>query len=276
MVRAEGEGNMTEDPFASFKEQQRKSWAHFAPIEALTTPPAGALVRFAGLRAGSRVLDVGCGTGVVAVTAARIGCAVTGLDLSPDLLARARENSALAGVEVAWHEGDAEALPFEDASFDAVVSQYGHIFAPRPDVVTRQMLRVLRPGGTVAFSTWPPEGFIGRMFTIVGRRMPPPPPGFTPPTAWGEPTFVAARLGDAVRDLSFDRATMLSPVLSPAHYRAFLELTSGPVIGFVSRARKEDSASLADFRREIESLAAEYTRDNVLRQDFLMSRATKV
>ena len=118
------------DPFDSFKTAQKLGWAHFAPLAELTTPPAAQLVKHAHLRAGLRVLDVACGTGVVAVTAARQGARVTGLDLTPALLERARDNSRIAGVEVDWREGDVEKLPFEDSSFDVVLSQFGHIFAP--------------------------------------------------------------------------------------------------------------------------------------------------
>ncbi len=168
------------DPFAGFKDAQRQGWTHFAPLENITTPGAARLVRHAGIRAGQLVLDVACGTGVVAVTAARIGAKVTGLDLSPDLLARARENGALAGVDIDWHEGDVELLPFADAAFDVVVSQFGHIFAPRPDVAVAEMLRVLKPGGTIAFSTWPPEGLVGRSFLLIGQYAPPPPPESLP------------------------------------------------------------------------------------------------
>src|SRR5881628_248600 len=152
------------DPLARFKEAQREGWAHFAPFEALTTPPAAELVRRASPRAGQRVLDVACGTGVVAVTAARAGARVSGLDLTPQLLEQARENARLANVEIEFREGDAEQLPFGDSAFDVVLSQFGHMFAPRPEVAIGEMLRVLKPGGTIAFSTWPPELFMGRMF----------------------------------------------------------------------------------------------------------------
>src|SRR5258705_13849608 len=122
------------DPLARFKEAQREGWAHFAPLEAITTPAAAELVRRASPRAGQRVLDVGCGTGVVAVTAARLGARVTGLDLTPELLERARENARIASVEIEFREGDVEALSFEDAKFDVVLSQFGHMFAPRPEI----------------------------------------------------------------------------------------------------------------------------------------------
>src|SRR5262245_50314695 len=142
------------DPFESFKAAQKQGWAFFAPLEILSTPVAAQLVKHARMQSGQRVLDVACGTGVVAVTAARRGAQVTGLALTPALLERARENTAIAGLSIDWHEGDVENLPFGDAAFDVVTSQFGHIFAPRPEVAIAQMLRVLKPGGTIAFATW--------------------------------------------------------------------------------------------------------------------------
>jgi ubiquinone/menaquinone biosynthesis C-methylase UbiE len=145
------------DVLDTFKAAQREGWTHFVPLQAVTTAPAVRLVKHARIRPGSRVLDVACGTGVVSVTAARIGARVTGLDLTPELLAVARENAQRAGLEVDFHQGDVESLPFDNDAFDVVVSQYGHMFAPRPDKAIAEMLRVLKPGGTVAFSTWPPS-----------------------------------------------------------------------------------------------------------------------
>lgn len=258
----------------AFKAAQREGWAHFAPMATLTTIPAARLVRFAGIRDRDRVLDVACGTGVVAVTAARRGARVTGLDLTPSLLSIARDNAALAGVTVEFHEGDCEALPFEDACFDVVVSQYGHIFAPRPAVATAEMLRVLKRGGTLAFSTWPPELFVGRLFTLVSRYVPPP-AGVEHPSSWGDPAVVRARLRAAVTDLRFDRDTMCIPSLSPQHSRDATERTAGPVIALVERLRKEDPAALAAFRREYEALSAEYWAENTMRQGYLLTRATK-
>jgi len=194
------------DVLDGFKAAQKAGWAHFAPLQTFTTLTAAQLIRHARVSSGMRLLDVACGTGVVAVTAARAGAHVTGLDLTPELLVVARENARIAGVDIDWHEGDVEQLPFDTAAFDVVVSQFGHMFAPRPDVAIAEMLRVLKPGGTIAFSTWPPELCIGRMFTLIGRYMPPPPPGVAPPPAWGDPNVIRERLGTAVRDLVFDRA----------------------------------------------------------------------
>ncbi len=264
------------DTIAQFKESQKLAWANFALLEANTTPTAARLVRFAGVRAGQRVLDVACGTGVVAVTAARAGATVSGLDLTPELLDHARENSRIAGIEVEWHEGDVEQLPFADAAFDVVMSQFGHMFAPRPAVAIAEMLRVLRPGGTIAFSTWPPEHMVGRSFALVARYAPPPPDGVAPPSQWGDPGVVRERLGAAVRDLVFDRARMRVPALSPAHQRVRLETTSGALRKLIQTLREGDPARFAEFRREYEALVALYFEDNTVRQDFLMTRATRI
>src|SRR5262249_22983460 len=226
--------------------------------------------------AGQRVLDVACGTGVVAITAARAGARVSALDLTPQLLERARENAQLAAVEIDWREGDAEQLPFDDTLFDVVVSQFGHMFAPRPDVALNEMLRVLKPGGTIAFSTWPPELFVGRTFALVGRYALPPPPGVAPPPLWGDPNVVRERLGKSVRDIVFDRDCMLVQALSAPHYRTFFERSAGPVIRLVEILSASDRARLTEFRREFEILIGEYLRDNLLRQDYLLTRAVKV
>ncbi len=263
------------DPFAQFKEAQKLGWAHFAPIETFTTPPAAQLVRHAGILAGQRVLDVACGTGPVAITAARKGAHVRALDLTPALLERARENAQMAGVAVDFRDGDVEQLPFADSDFDAVVSQFGHMFAPRPEVAVAEMLRVLKPGGTLAFSTWPPELLVGRTFALMVRYAPPPPPGVPSPVRWGDPTVIVEHLGSAVKDVVFDRQRMLVPAMSVGHARGFFERTAGPVVKLVETLSQSDPARLASFRAEYEALAAEYFEDNVIRQDYLLTRATK-
>jgi SAM-dependent methyltransferase len=273
--RAEAREGGIVDSFDAFKAVQKQGWAHFAPLEMLTTPAAAKLVKFAGVRAGQHVLDVGCGTGVAAVTAARAGAKVKGLDLTPELLQRARANSAIAEVEVEWREGDAEQLPYGDGEFDVVLSQFGHIFAPRPGVALGEMLRVLKPGGTIAFSSWPPEQLVGRAFRLIGSYLPPPPPGAAPPVQWGDQNIVRERLGGAAKDVVFQRETMIVAALSLQHYRAVQESSVGPVIRVVEMLSASDPAKLAAFRREFEALAAEYFDANILKQEFLMMRATK-
>ncbi|MFO0722717.1 MAG: class I SAM-dependent methyltransferase [Myxococcota bacterium] len=262
------------DPIAQFKENQAKSWASFTPFEMFTSGAAPRLTRFAGISAGTKTLDVGCGTGVAAITAARLGARVTGVDLTPELLTRARDSAKLAQVEVDWHQGDVEALPFADDSFDTVISQFGHMFAPRPEVAVKEMLRVLRPGGTIAFSTWPPELFTGRLFKTISAYLPPPPPGVAAPPEWGDPSVIRERLGTGVKDLSFDRDLIRFTALSPQHARAFMEHNLGMLIKLVQMLTPEP-AKLSALRKDIDEAIGAYFENNYLRQDFLITRATK-
>lgn len=264
---------MSNDPFAELKAIQREGWSLFAPLESVTTLTAAELVKHARIRANQSVLDVGCGTGVGALTAARAGAKVCALDLSPVLIEHGRRHANLAGVEIKFKEGDVEALPYADSTFDVVISQFGHMFAPRPDVTIAEMLRVLKSGGTLAFSTWPPEHYVGQMFALVGKFIPPP-PGVAAPPQWGDPNIIRQRLGDAVTDIVFDRSVMVFPALSPQHYRKSIEETLGPVVKLVA-ALKDEPAKLAAFRGELDSFVARYFENNMVRQHYLMTRATK-
>ncbi|HET9843226.1 MAG TPA: class I SAM-dependent methyltransferase [Gammaproteobacteria bacterium] len=264
---------MAKDDFIAFKEIQKQSWSLFAPLEVVTTMCAATLVNFSKLSHENVVLDVGCGTGVVAITAARLGAKISAMDLSPALIDHAKKNIAIAKVEVDLQEGDVENLPYPDASFDVVLSQFGHMFAPRPSIATHEMLRVLKPGGTIAFSTWPPDLFTGRLFSLVGKFLPLP-EGVSPPPLWGDPHFVRAQLGTAVDDLTFDQGVMRFPAMSLGHYRQSVETTIGPVFKLVEESKK-DSARLQAFRDALEELASQYFTDNHIHQHFLMSRARK-
>lgn len=264
------------DAITQFKANQKAAWANFALLENLTGTTAPHLLRFAGMRAGIEVLDVACGTGVVALSAARMGASVRGIDLTPELVQRARENAALMRLQASFQEGDAESLPFPDATFDVVVSQFGHMFAPRAEVATREMLRVLKPGGTLAFATWPPELFVGRWFALMGRYAPPPPPGVSPPPQWGDPNIVRERLGSAVRELTFTRNTMYFPTLSAQHYRVQMAENFGPAKKLFEQLDATDPAKAATLRSEIDALAQAYFEDNRVRQDFLLTRALKI
>lgn len=260
------------DPTAQFKEQQKAAWSSFALFESMTGTVAPRLVSFAGIKAGAAVLDVGCGTGVVGLTAARLGARVTGVDLTPELIARAKENSALTGLEVDWRQGDAEALPAPDASFDFVVSQFGHMFAPRPDVALAEMRRVLKPDGRIAFATWPPEHFVGRFFALVSRNSPPPPPGAAPPPLWGSVPVVSERLSEGFEAPFFGRGVMLVPALSLGHFWEFMSASVGPLQKLVERLAG-DPDQLAAVRQQFIDLAEPYYDGNLVHQHYLLTRA---
>jgi len=261
------------DPFVELKARQRDMWASFVPNATFTTPVAAHMVEFAGIKPGEVVLDVGTGTGVVAITAARAGASVTGLDLTPSLLDVARQNSTIANLNsIRWVEGDVENLSLPDNSFDVVVSQFGHMFAPRPEVTISEMHRVLKPGGRIAFATWSPEHFFGQLFAFVRKYSPPPPPGVAPSMQWGDPTIVAERLGSRFEAPIFSRGVLQFPALSVSHFREFSERSLGPMQKLIETFAK-DSDKLASLRVEFENMASPYFVGNVIHQDYLLTRA---
>ena len=145
------------------------------------------------LKPGTKVLDVACGTGNQSIPAARAGADVIGLDIAPNLLEQARKRAADENLKIEFVEGDAEKLPYEAARFDVVLSMFGAMFAPRPEVVASELLRVCRPGGLIAMGNWTPDGFVGQMFQITGKHAPPP-PGLPSPVLWGVEKVVTERL----------------------------------------------------------------------------------
>jgi SAM-dependent methyltransferase len=158
-------------------------WDSFAKL----IKPVGSLViERVGVAPGLRLLDVGTGNGGnVAIPAALLGAEVVGLDVTPELLEHAVRRAGEAGVDVDWIEGDAQQLPFDDASFDRVISTFGAMFAPDHQRTAGELVRVCRPGGQIAMATWVDDGFVGELFTLTGSFMPSPPPGVQPPSLWG-------------------------------------------------------------------------------------------
>jgi SAM-dependent methyltransferase len=192
-------------------------------------PPAH-LLASVGISPAHRVLDVATGSGNVAIRAARAGAEVTGVDLVPKLLDTGWARAEEAGVEVAWAAGDAEALPFEDGSFDRVLSVFGVQFAPRHQVVAQELTRVCGPGGAIGLVNWTPDGLIGRMFGILSRYLPAPPRFASPPPLWGSEEHVRRLFADSGVALSFERGTNPFQFPSIDSYMAFFEDNYGPMV----------------------------------------------
>jgi len=188
------------------------------------------LVDACGVTAGERVLDVAAGTGNVAIRAAQRGAAVVASDLTPEHFVAGRRGAAAAGVDLEWIEGDAEALPFDDSTFDVVTSCFGAMFAPNHQAVADELVRVCRPGGTIGLINFTPEGIGGEFFALLAPYAPPPPPGAAPPLLWGDETHVRTLFGNRVDPLTMSRHTYIERAPSPQDYcRLFME-TFGPLV----------------------------------------------
>ena len=265
-------GQMTK--IEELKEKAKVGWASFISFEALTSTAAPKLVKFSGARQGMKLLDVACGTGVVALTASRLGVEVEGIDLTPELINRAIENSKIMGLKAKFVEGDAEFLPYRENDFDIILSQYGHMFAPRPSVVVRELARVLKPGGILAFSTWPKELFMGKFFKLVESFSQPLPPEVASPVLWGDMAIIEDRLKDHFDHIEFARDTMFAPTMSPAHMLKLFEKNAGPLANLV-KALADDPTKLSNLRNAALVLIEKFFSNNFLRQDFLMTRCIK-
>ncbi|AFL90188.1 methylase involved in ubiquinone/menaquinone biosynthesis [Terriglobus roseus DSM 18391] len=195
----------TTPPIEQIKKAMRASWiaGDFGVIAKTIYGSAQEFVQRLAIPSGSKVLDVATGTGNVALPLARSGCIVTGLDIAPNLLDQARERAAEVGLSIQFDEGDAEAMPYADDTFDAVTTMFGAMFAPRPDRVAAELARVLKPGGLLAMANWNPESFTGRMFR-AGAKHVPPPPGVPPPVQWGDPDKARERLTPGFNNIQAD------------------------------------------------------------------------
>jgi len=205
---------------------------------------------------GCRLLDVGCGSGKLALIAAKDGLEVTGVDIASNLVERARVRAQAEGLQARFEEADAEALPFEDTSFDVVASLIGAMFAPRPELVAKELLRVCEPGGTIAMANWTPQGFIGQMFKAVSAFI--APVGMLPPVLWGDEATVRAQLGEGLSDLSLVRRHYtLSYPFPPSEVVEFFRLYYGPTNqAFASL----DAGGRERLRQELEALWSSHNR----------------
>lgn len=209
------------------------------------------------LKPGMRVVDVACGSGNLAMPAARAGAIVTGVDIATNLLEQARARAESEGLTIQFDEGDAENLPYDDAAFDVVVSMFGAMFAPRPELVAAELVRVCRPGGRIAMANWTPQGFIGEMFKVTGKHVPPP-PSMPSPLKWGDEETVRERLRDGIADLQLTkRMCQFKYPFPPEEVVEFFRRYYGPT----QRAFDAlDSDGQAALRKDLEQLWSEHNQ----------------
>lgn len=246
---------------SALKTKLRAIWSagDFGQIAKYYTAPAEEFVKRLKIKPEMKVLDVACGTGNTALPAARAGAVVTGVDIAPNLLEQARENAKGEGLDIKFDEGDTEALPYGDASFDAVVTMFGAMFAPRPELVASELKRVCRPGGIIAMANWTPSGFIGQMFKTMTAHVPPP-PGMPSPVLWGKEETVRERFGEGISklDTTLQKITWVFP-FSPAEVVEHFRMYYGPTQKAFGLLDEEKQAAL---RKELEQLWASHNQAN--------------
>ncbi|GAB3764999.1 class I SAM-dependent methyltransferase [Ramlibacter monticola] len=240
----------TAPDFAAVKARQKAAWASgdYAVIGTTLQIVGETLCEAADLRAGERVLDVAAGNGNATLAAARRWCEVTSTDYVPALLERGRERAAAERLHaIDFHEADAEALPFDDASFDAVLSTFGCMFTPNPPRAAAEMLRVCRPGGRIALANWTPDGFIGQVFGVIGKYVPPP-AGVSSPAQWGTRGRIAELFETSARSIAMEKRAFHFRYRSSDHLLEVFRGYYGPVLkAFAALDEKGQQALAADF-----------------------------
>ena len=240
----------------AIKNRQKLTWASgdFAIVGSTLVVMGELLCEAVDLRAGEKILDVATGSGNAALSAARRFCEVTGVDYVPALLERGRERAAAERFEINFVEGDAEDIPFPDASFDVVLSTVGSMFAPDQEKAADELLRVCRPGGKIGMANWTPDGFIGQMFKATSRYVTPP-PGLKPPVLWGVEERLRELFGDGVASLHVVRRSYIFRYRSFDHFLEVFRGCYGPVLqAFDSLDTERQEAYAADLR----SLVAQF------------------
>jgi SAM-dependent methyltransferase len=256
-------------------------WASgdYASMVATFLLPLGPrLVEACGIGPDMTVLDVAAGTGNASIPAAKRGARVTASDLTPELFDAGRDRASAEGVELDWIEADAENLPFEDESFDVVMSSIGAMFAPRHQAVADELVRVCRPGGTVGMLNWTPEGMIGALFRTMGPFAPPPPPGASPPPLWGGEDHVRELFGERVDFHVLQREMLeITAFEHPHDYGEHFKEKYGPTI--VARANAAKDGREAEFDRALNDFCDEWNRgtpDNArFDQEYLVAVGTR-
>jgi ubiquinone/menaquinone biosynthesis C-methylase UbiE len=268
-------------PDIELKARHRAMWAsgdYPSMVETFLLPLGPRLVAACDIGPGMRVLDVAAGTGNASIPAAQRGASVTASDLTPELLDAGRSRAEAEGVELEWREADAENLPFDDESFDVVMSCIGAMFAPHHQAVADELVRVCRRGGTIGLLSWTPEGMIGALFRTMGPFAPPPPPGAQPPPLWGSEAHVQELLGDRVAVRSQERDVLeVTQFEHPQDWGEHFKERYGPTITAQAKARRVGRE--ADFEEALRRFCDEWnlgTPDNArFEQEYLLLVGTR-
>jgi SAM-dependent methyltransferase len=262
------------------KSNMRSTWmaGDFGVVAKTVSAGAEDFIAHLGIPACALVLDIACGTGNTAIPLARRGCIVTGVDIAPNLLEQARARATAEGVAITFDEGDAEALPYGDAVFDAVTTMFGAMFAPRPELVASEMARVLRPGGLLAMGNWGPGAFVARMFKIGSMHVPPP-PGVLPPILWGDDATVRQRLAPYFTNievkpipLDFDLPTNAAGAVN------FFRTYFGPTkVAFSKLDEAGQNAMFADLEKlwSSENLAPDPANHTLIKHEYIQITARR-
>ncbi len=241
------------DELQALKNRVKTTWmsGDYSKIAEIIQPHADEFISRLKLRAGTTVLDAACGTGNLSIPAAQAGTVVTGQDIAPNLVEVARQRAAAEGLQIHFDVGDAEDLPYEDGAFEIVMSMYGIMFAPRPEPIATQLLRVCVPGGLIALANWTPNGFIGQMLKTVSAHVPPA-PGMTPPPLWGVEGVVRERLKAGTTSITCTpRKVLFQLPFSPADSVDYFIMHYGPTNRAYAASTPEKQVVL---RQDLEKL----------------------
>jgi len=269
------------DADRALKAKHRAIWAsgsYETIVNDFVSPLGPILVRAAGVKPSDRVLDVAAGTGSASIPAAEIGAQVVASDLTPELLEIGRRDAEARGISLDWRTADAEALPFGDDEFDVVLSCIGVMFAPHHQASADELIRVCRPGGTIALLSWTPGGFIGQLFATMKPYAPPPPPGAQPPPLWGNEEHVRELFGDRVTDMEVRRQKLeVTRCDVPEDFRESFKTNYGPTIA-TYRNIADDPERVAALDRALADVARRYNRGvdkTVMDWEYLLVTARK-
>jgi len=261
----------------AIKGRQQQAWSagDYGRVGVTLLMMGELLAEASDIKPGQRVLDVACGNGNASLAAARRFCDVTGIDYVPMLLEEARKRAQAEGLEVHFREGDAEDLPFEDASFDVVLSTLGVMFAPDQERAAQELLRVCKPGGTIGMVNWVPDGYVGDLFRTIGKHVPSP-AGLKPPFMWGTEEGLDELLHGGVGALQTRRRSFVWRFSSARHHVEFMRGYYGPLHKAYEVLEEEGQQAL---NQDLISLVESYNRSDdgtaVWSADYLEVVATR-